>query len=126
MTTRDTTLARLLCASLLVFGCSSGTPRESTEALQQAAKICPTGYANCNGLKKDHCETYLMTNVSNCGACGNACSFANASPACVDGACVMGSCDAGWADCDGNPANGCETNLAGDVSHCGACGNVCT
>jgi acyl-CoA thioesterase I len=36
------------------------------------------------------------------------------------------TCEAGYADCDGNDANGCETNLQTSVNDCGACGNVCT
>ncbi len=35
-------------------------------------------------------------------------------------------CDAGKADCDGDPANGCEVDLNMDPGHCGGCGNVCT
>lgn len=35
------------------------------------------------------------------------------------------SCDAGFADCDNDPANGCETALQVDASHCGACGAAC-
>jgi hypothetical protein len=41
------------------------------------------------------------------------------------GACVVSACDAGFADCDGAAATGCEIGLQNDVSHCGACGNVC-
>ncbi|MFT3770417.1 MAG: FG-GAP-like repeat-containing protein [Minicystis sp.] len=34
-------------------------------------------------------------------------------------------CSAGLADCDGNPANGCEVILASNAANCGACGNPC-
>jgi hypothetical protein len=34
-------------------------------------------------------------------------------------------CDAGVADCDRNPANGCETDLTATVAHCGMCGRAC-
>ncbi|WP_342375152.1 hypothetical protein NVS55_28135 [Myxococcus stipitatus] len=34
-------------------------------------------------------------------------------------------CDMGFADCDGNPANGCEKDLLSDEANCGACGTVC-
>lgn len=40
-----------------------------------------------------------------------------------DGSCP---CIGSLADCDGNPSNGCETNLDTDVLHCGACGIACT
>jgi hypothetical protein len=35
-------------------------------------------------------------------------------------------CEKGLGDCDGNPANGCETTLTGNPDHCGACNNACT
>jgi hypothetical protein len=34
-------------------------------------------------------------------------------------------CASGTADCDHNPANGCETNLNISATSCGACGNAC-
>lgn len=34
-------------------------------------------------------------------------------------------CQGVRADCDGDPANGCETNTASSVDHCGACGVAC-
>ena len=41
----------------------------------------------------------------------------------------MGVCESqcapGFDDCDGNPANGCEVNLATSVEHCGVCANAC-
>lgn len=37
-----------------------------------------------------------------------------------DAACPLGS-----RDCDGDPTNGCETNVFESPSHCGFCGNVC-
>ena len=36
-----------------------------------------------------------------------------------------GECAPGTADCNANAADGCETNLQGDVNNCGACGLVC-
>jgi hypothetical protein len=38
---------------------------------------------------------------------------------------LAATCETGWVDCDGNPANRCETNLQADAANCGACGNVC-
>jgi hypothetical protein len=34
-------------------------------------------------------------------------------------------CDAGWTDCDNDPANGCEADLATDSNNCGQCGVHC-
>ena len=67
----------------------------------------------------------LRTNPLNCGTCGHACSTAmRQQMTCANGVCA---CEPGWADCDGNAANGCETNPRGtSVNHCGRCGNQCT
>lgn len=35
------------------------------------------------------------------------------------------SCPDGKRDCDGDPTNGCETDVSANTSHCGFCGNVC-
>ncbi|MCA9515332.1 MAG: Ig-like domain-containing protein, partial [Myxococcales bacterium] len=38
---------------------------------------------------------------------------------------IVSACPAGLGECDGNPANGCETNVLTSDDHCGACGNAC-
>jgi hypothetical protein len=43
---------------------------------------------------------------------------------CVNHLCG-GQCDPGWADCNGNPADGCEVNVTSDAANCGTCGNAC-
>ncbi|MEZ4294383.1 MAG: VWA domain-containing protein [Polyangiaceae bacterium] len=35
-------------------------------------------------------------------------------------------CVAGAADCNGDPADGCEVSLLSDVNHCGTCDTVCS
>lgn len=87
---------------------------------------CNAGYADCNGLNADGCETSLLLDAANCGGCGIACSAPNATPACAGGACAVGTCNAGFADCNGNPADGCEVDFATDPNNCGGCGNVCS
>lgn len=42
--------------------------------------------------------------------------------ACRGGECV---CLSSFGDCDGDAANGCETDLYLSAAHCGACGSVC-
>jgi len=86
---------------------------------------CDTGRADCNAAAADGCEVTPATDVRNCGACGGACSLPNASAACAGGRCAVGACNAGFADCDMNPANGCEVILASDTANCGACGARC-
>jgi hypothetical protein len=57
--------------------------------------------------------------------CNKACSFADASASCQNGSCLLGQCNANFADCDLNPANGCETPL-NTLSNCGGCGVACS
>lgn len=116
------------------FNCGTcGTTCPSTPNAQPgcangvcAVGTCTPGYDDCDNSIWSGCETELATNVLHCGACGNACpAIPNGYPKCEGGACAVGGCDAGYADCDGVVANGCETNLANTVAHCGACNNVC-
>jgi len=87
---------------------------------------CAVGWGNCDGLPGNGCETDTTTTPANCGACGNACALPHATPSCVNSVCRVQSCDMGWADCDNNPANGCEVDITGSANNCGGCGNVCT
>ncbi len=68
----------------------------------------------------------LMNDPNNCGVCGNRCTGGtnHGAPTCRKGFCDY-DCEQGWGDCDGNPANGCETNLMVNQGNCGACGNRC-
>jgi hypothetical protein len=86
----------------------------------QCVSTCAPGLTDCSGNCVD-----LQADTANCGTCGTECSFPHATATCQDGACTLGTCDAGWDTCDGDPENGCETNLLHDLSHCGACGNAC-
>jgi hypothetical protein len=79
---------------------------------------CPAGTANCTNAPG--CETNILTNITNCGGCGIACTNAHGTTACSAGACAP-SCSAGWTDCDGNPVNGCETQCASGVCSGGTC-----
>jgi len=90
------------------------------------AGTCATGFADCNGNRQaDACEVSL-TAVSNCGACGIACSSNHVTPACASGSCAGGACASGWGDCNANKqTDGCETDLGG-IANCGACGVVCS
>jgi len=70
----------------------------------------------CNGIDDD-CDGIVDE--------GAICPSAdNAQVACVQGNCMI-SCDAGFDDCDGDPTNGCETDLMNDDFNCGTCGRRC-
>ncbi|MFO0607623.1 MAG: MXAN_6577-like cysteine-rich protein [Polyangiales bacterium] len=87
---------------------------------------CAMSYFDCNGDPADGCEVDARGDAANCGACGRACATNAGTGAnvCVAGACSP-TCAAGFADCDGDPANGCEADTRTSGSHCGACGRAC-
>ncbi|MBX3213615.1 MAG: hypothetical protein KF850_16375 [Labilithrix sp.] len=86
---------------------------------------CPAGHTTC---PSSHflCDVDLLTDVNNCGECGNKCpprsSFGTFN--CAEGRCVLGCLPGVALDCDGIPDNGCETNPFSD-DNCAACGNKC-
>jgi len=84
---------------------------------------CTAGWADCNALADDGCETRLGT-AENCSACADRCAFANATAVCQDGSCRIASCDLGWADCNTLTGDGCETQL-GTLENCSACADRC-
>lgn len=87
---------------------------------------CDAGFANCDKMDGNGCEVDVTSSVKDCGACGNACPApANLVITCTAGVCGKGGCVQGYADCDANPANGCEAKLSADPRNCGACGVVC-
>jgi len=86
---------------------------------------CLDGKGNCDGDDTNGCETNLKTDASHCGACDTPCNLPHATSSCSGGACVIGTCVPPYADCDGNPANGCEVNTSTDSANCATCGSVC-
>lgn len=84
---------------------------------------CPTGDIECSG-------TCVPSDVNNCGTCGNSCTnlphVSGATSCTASGQCSFPSsaCATGWADCDGNPSNGCETDITQPAT-CGSCSNAC-
>ena len=116
---------------------------------------CVAGTADCNLDITDGCETNTSSSITSCGSCGYSClTLGIAQPQCIGGVC-QGACGSGFLDCDGyerkqqsrfesmnarigsfdwlidcvgdrNPANGCETAVSSDPSHCGGCTTVCS
>ena len=85
---------------------------------------CEQGWGNCNNDAADGCEASLLTGTATCGSCNTVCVNPNGTTSCQQGACVP-VCDNGFADCDGNPVNGCETSTQTSTNHCGKCGTQC-
>ncbi len=59
------------------------------------------------------------------GAC-DPCSAPNAAAKCTGDLCDLDTCNPGFDNCNGNTADGCETDLETNPLNCGACGNNCT
>jgi hypothetical protein len=79
---------------------------------------CQQGYANCDGNPANGCEVNLTEDAAHCGACGTTCQAqGNAAGVCVSGSCGV-ACPVGTYDCDGNPANGCESTYACGPTAC--------
>ena len=88
-------------------------------------EFCDPGWADC----KDNitgCETEILSNMDNCGGCGNVCVFDNAQGHCVAGECAIEQCAANYyRNCDEDGSNGCESDVRIDEDNCGECGNEC-
>jgi hypothetical protein len=93
------------------------------------AGVCP-GDADGNGVVDIDDIVLVVLNFGPCpDLCTNVtCAIPNATSVCnpATGLCEIVACDSGFADCNGNPLDGCEVNILTDPQHCGACGNVCT
>jgi hypothetical protein len=89
------------------------------------ALSCLPGQGDCDGDITNGCEANLQTDALHCGDCATPCILAHASAACSGGKCLVDECSAPYADCDGDPTNGCETNTDTDPDSCGRCGMGC-
>ncbi|MDO9020860.1 MAG: hypothetical protein Q8S73_34495 [Deltaproteobacteria bacterium] len=87
--------------------------------------VCAAGRGNCDAIASNGCEVSILASVYHCGGCGFPCAAANGFGACVAGVCTVGSCFVGYGDCNASVADGCETDMRRNSSHCGGCGVVC-
>ncbi len=85
---------------------------------------CPAPFVTCPDTPL--CTVDLDNDTKHCGSCEKKCPESPGSEeySCVNGTCQF-SCQDNYADCDGNPDNGCEASLLGDNANCGMCGRVC-
>lgn len=109
--------------------CFSNTSASNWDCASGNCKVsnCPVGKADCNQDSSDGCEVSVTSDPVNCAFCGNDCSSTvqHATPSCTNGKCGILKCNPGWADCDGDPSNGCEQDIASDPSHCSGCNVSC-
>jgi hypothetical protein len=88
--------------------------------------VCEANYRDCDGNPSTGCEVNVVGDIANCGACGRACTAANATSVCTASVCSIAACSAGFGNCNVVPADGCETDLTANMTHCGACGRTCS
>lgn len=72
---------------------------------------CTNPWRNCDGKVPNGCEINSYTDIANCGGCAKACGCKNCIPNCNMGSCGIDSCKAGWYNKNGNPSDGCESNV---------------
>jgi hypothetical protein len=85
-----------------------GVPQNGCECAltNNAQEICDGQDNDCDGTADQGFD--LSSDIAHCGACGQACSFANAGATCDQGTCKMTTCQPGHLDLDRVPRNGCE------------------
>jgi hypothetical protein len=95
---------------------------------------CKDGWGNCGSpaapQPDDGCETNTNTTVAHCGACNRPCaSTGTQTLACTSGLCSS-TCSGTLGNCSQPVApladDGCETDTASNVLHCGKCGRSCS
>jgi len=101
--------------------CGSTAPvcrMEDSDTAHSCSEECGD-LAVCDGTCVD-----LEVDTRHCGSCGNDCSPAHGVGSCMGSTCHVDYCRAGWSDCDGDPTNGCETDVT-TTDDCGDCGSSC-
>ena len=96
----------------------------ATTCVTGACSACASGSGDCDNSTTNGCETNTNTSAGNCGACATSCNETNGTASCTAGVCGI-TCAAGLGNCDGNVANGCETNTNTNTANCGTCATVC-
>jgi hypothetical protein len=95
-------------------------PPSIPDAGQPDTAGCNEGQFNCNGACVSLTDPRYGCGSPTCTPCATP----NASAACQGRACVIAACNQGYADCNQDPADGCEGDLSRPQT-CGACNAVC-
>ncbi|MGC9983125.1 MAG: SUMF1/EgtB/PvdO family nonheme iron enzyme [Polyangia bacterium] len=108
--------------------CGRSCQNTNAQGLSCNAGLCDTtnctvGWGNCTQpaapMTDDGCETYLNTNATNCGRCGNACG---SGQRCSGGTCLCDGTSCPNGCCDGQT---CEAYSSQTSLTCGTAGATC-
>jgi cysteine-rich repeat protein len=120
--TRDAYIENLYLRAVCDTTCRAGQLRCVGSS---GAPVCVDPTTNsgfCGAPLTGNCEDNTATG----GTDDNGIDCNNELPNTVSAQCVMGACSnpacaPGFGDCDGDPTNGCETDVTTDPAHCGRC-----
>jgi|GEM_PF-810225 len=102
-------------------------PNQDAYCIDEACDfLCSEGYEDCS--VQAGCETSIINNLSNCGACNYVCdehATANMHATSCSNYLCQYACDSGYSDCSSSQA-GCETNINQNINNCGTCNYVCS
>lgn len=113
--------------------CTGGTPETcNASGAWVAGSACPFVCSNgsCTGVCMPGTKQCSGTSTQTCDGAGQwgsttACpGTPNADPTCSGPGVCGTTCKTGYQNCDGNPSNGCEADLASPTT-CGSCNNTC-
>ncbi len=130
--------------------CKNGKWGDCLGGVSPQPEGCGGSDDDCDGAIDEDFD--LMSDESNCGACGFVCSLPSATSVCTNGQCKIDKCDVGFYDLNKDVSDGCEYacfkskggveacdgvdndcdgavdegfDLLSDASNCGQCGKTC-
>jgi hypothetical protein len=126
----------LACLLALAVGCNAVAGIEPAtldeEASDEPLDLPPddaTGLDGACDVSSRLCNNRCVRSDDPAFGCGKAtcapCDVRHARAACSAGACVVAQCAPGFADCNGDPKDGCEADLS-NAATCGACNVACS
>jgi hypothetical protein len=118
------TLQAGVAANVTVVLRRNGTAHVTSDFQDDTPGTCLPPLQSCTVAGMVQCVD-VTADATNCGACGSVCApVANAASVCISSACTF-NCNVSFRDCNGQPVDGCETNIFTNPLNCGACGAVC-
>ncbi len=86
---------------------------------------CDNYFGDCDMDPVTGCEVSFLNDPMHCGSCANNCSKSNTVAICAAANCNVMGCLNNYGDCNLMASDGCETNLANTIQHCGGCNLSC-